>query len=110
MLAIGNHFSKQAFLGMESGCESSYDWGDLHIGHPGIDLAAGMVLTDSALDVFLKAYGDINQETQQLMTFHAFCHGMSFLPYAFEQNKAPLKRWATLVLANAMKRILAQND
>ena len=86
------------------------DWGDLHIGHPGIDLAAGMVLTDSALDVFLKTYGDIDQETQRIMTFHAFCHGMSFLPYAFEQNKASLKRWATLVLENAMKRILAQND
>ena len=82
------------------------DWGDIHIGHPGIDLAAGMVFTDKAFDVFLKTYGAIDMESQHIMTLHAFCHGMSFLPYAFEQNKEPLKRWATLVLANSMKKIL----
>lgn len=81
------------------------DWGDIHIGHPGIDLASGMVLTESVLNVFLETYGPIDNETKCIMPFHAFCHGMSFLPYAFEQNKENLKRWATMVLVRAMNEI-----
>lgn len=81
------------------------DWGDIHIGHPGIDLASGMVLTEPVLKIFLEAYGPIDNDTKRIMPFHAFCHGMSFLPYAFEQNKENLKRWATLVLTRAIDEI-----
>ena len=75
------------------------DWGDIHIGHPAIDLASGMVLTERVFKIFLDTYGSIDEESRAIMGFHAFCHGMSFLPYAFEQDKDDLKRWATLVLA-----------
>lgn len=81
------------------------DWGDIHIGHPAIDLASGMVLTERAFNIFLDAYGSIDEESRAIMGFHAFCHGMSFLPYAFEQDKDDLKRWAMLVLARAMQDI-----
>lgn len=81
------------------------DWGDIHIGHPAIDLASGMVLSKRAFKIFLDAYGSIDKESRAIMSFHAFCHGMSFLPYAFEQDKDDLKCWATLVLARAMQDI-----
>ena len=81
------------------------DWGDIHVGHPAIDLASGLVLSARAFKVFLDTYGSIDEESRAIMGFHAFCHGMSFLPYAFEQDKDTLKRWATLVLARAMQDI-----
>lgn len=81
------------------------DWGDIHIGHPGIDLASGMVLTKPALKIFLDTYGPVDEKTKYIMIFQAFCHGMSFLPYAFEQGKDNLKRWATLVLIRAMDEL-----
>lgn len=73
------------------------DWGDVHIGPPGIDLAVGMIFTRDVLLNFLDAYG-VSQEDIQIMLFHSFCHSMSFLPYAYQQNKTSLKQWAQLVL------------
>lgn len=81
------------------------DWGDIHVGSPAIDLACGMVLTERAFNIFLDAYGAIDEESRIIISFHAFCHGMSFLPYAFEQDKEDLKRWAVLVLVRAMQDI-----
>jgi aminoglycoside phosphotransferase (APT) family kinase protein len=81
------------------------DWGDVHIGNPGIDLAIGMIFTKSMLDTFLKIYDDVNETLFHVMLFHSFCHSMSFLPYAFQQNKRTLKRWAIMVLQRAMDEI-----
>ena len=81
------------------------DWGDTHIGHPGIDLAVGMIFTEEAFQTFLNAYGDIDNETINLLLFHAFCHHMSFLPYTCEQNRSHLKQWASMVLARVIDEI-----
>ncbi|MCW5584475.1 MAG: phosphotransferase, partial [Gammaproteobacteria bacterium] len=81
------------------------DWGDVHIGNPGIDLAIGMVFTKPTLEKFLNAYSNLDEELIRVMVFHSFCHSMSFLPYAFEQNKKTLKKWAVMVLKRAMEEI-----
>ena len=81
------------------------DWGDTHIGHPGIDLAVGMIFTEEAFQTFLNAYGDVDNETINLLLFHAFCHHMSFLPYTCEQNRSHLKQWASMALARAIDEI-----
>ena len=77
------------------------DWGDTHIGHPGIDLAIGMIFTPDIFEIFLEAYGGVDQETLTLLLFHAFCCSISFLSYASEQNKASFQQWATMVLSRA---------
>jgi aminoglycoside phosphotransferase (APT) family kinase protein len=82
------------------------DWGDLHIGPPGIDLAVGMIFTEEILPVFLEAYGNLEAATIHISLFHAFCHSISFLPYAYEQNKQLLKRWAQLALSRAMSELI----
>ena len=82
------------------------DWGDTHIGHPGIDLAIGMIFTEEAFQVFLDAYGHIDDSTFNLLLFHTFCHHMSFLPYACEQNRPHLKSWASMVLTKVIHEIL----
>ncbi len=81
------------------------DWGDMHIGHPAIDLSSGMIFTKKSFDAFLNAYGPIDETTQRLLLFNSFCHSLSFLPYAFEQKKASLKQWATLALQRAFEEI-----
>lgn len=81
------------------------DWGDVHIGPPGIDLAVSMIFTEKAFKAFLNAYDVIDNETRHIMLFHAFCHTISFLPYAYEKNKKSLKRWASLVLTRVIAKI-----
>lgn len=81
------------------------DWGDIHIGHPGIDLSVGMIFTKELFEVFINAYGNLDAETVNLLLFHAFCHHMSFLPYTCEQNKSHLKQWASMVLARVIDEI-----
>lgn len=81
------------------------DWGDMHIGHPGIDLAVGMIFTEEAFQHFLHAYGHVDDDMMNLLLFHAFCHHMSFLPYTCEQNKPLLMRWAAMVLARSIDEI-----
>ena len=81
------------------------DWGDIHVGDPGIDLAAGMIFTESSFNLFLNAYENINDVTFKIMLFHAFFHALSFLPYAYEQNKESLKRWVAMTLFRTIHEI-----
>ena len=81
------------------------DWGDTHIGHPGVDLAVGMIFTEEAFQNFLNAYGNVDDDMINLLLFHAFCHHMSFLPYTCEQNKPHLMLWAGMVLVRAINEI-----
>ncbi len=82
------------------------DWGDVHVGDPGIDLAVGMIFTESAFNIFIESYGKIDRESFVLLLFHAFCHSMNFLPYAYQQNKSSLKKWAAMVLERTMEEII----
>lgn len=84
------------------------DWGDIHIGHPGIDLAVGMIFTAEMFQIFLKVYGRVDEGTLNLSMLHAFCHHMSFLPYACEQNRSHLKHWAAMVLMRSIEEIKAR--
>jgi len=82
------------------------DWGDLHIGSPGIDLAVSTIFSQEIYHIFLNAYDPaITYSLIHISLFHSFCHSMSFLPYAFEQNKESLKRWASMVLDRAIHEI-----
>lgn len=85
------------------------DWGDVHVGDPGIDLAVGMIFTEGVFHIFLDSYGKIDQESLVLLLFHAFCHSMNFLPYAYEQNKSSLKNWAAMVLERTTEEIMKTN-
>lgn len=81
------------------------DWGDICLSHPAIDLAVGMIFTPDVFEHFLQSYGDIDHHIRSTLSMHAFAHSMSFLPYAFEVNKHPLKHWAVLVFKRAIQEI-----
>lgn len=99
-------YSRHVVMNLETGSPTGLiDWGDTHIGHPGIDLAVGLIFSEDAFQHFLKAYGNVDDDMMNLLLFHAFCHHMSFLPYTCEQNKPHLMRWAAMVLARAIGEI-----
>ena len=81
------------------------DFGDIFVGDPGIDLSLGMIFTESTFQVFLENYGEVDSTRLQLLLFHAFSHAMSFLPYAYEQEKTYLQRWAALELRRSISEI-----
>lgn len=82
------------------------DWGDVHIGHPGIDLSVGiMILADDALSIFLKEYGHVNDVTYTMALFRAFWHPIALLPYCYEEKEERLKEWAVLALTRAITKI-----
>lgn len=102
----GDLYSRHIMVNLDTGLPSGLiDWGDVHIGHPGIDLLSGMIFTKKAFQVFLKIYGHIDEKTYQIMLMNAFCHSMSFLPYAFEENKISSKRWAIMMLQRVIEEI-----
>lgn len=82
------------------------DWGDIHIGNPGIDLSVGYMIFDkTVLEVFLNEYGNIDTQTKKLAIFRTFYHSIILLPYCYEKNENKLKDWAVIALTNAIKLI-----
>ncbi len=102
----GDLYSRHVLMNAETQIPTGLiDWGDTHIGHPGIDLAVGMIFSKETFQQFLKAYGPVDSSTFHLLLLHAFCHHMSFLPYTCERDKPQLRRWASIVLARVMDEI-----
>ena len=82
------------------------DWGDVHIGNPGIDLSVTfMILSDTALKVFFDTYGPIDNSTKNIALLRAFCHPIALLPYCYENNLSNLKEWGILALRNSINFI-----
>lgn len=81
------------------------DFGDIFIGDPGIDLSIASIFSEKLFDVFLDAYGDIDRRRLELLLFHSFAHAMSFLSYAYEQQKPSLQCWAGLELKRSMDEL-----
>lgn len=86
------------------------DFGDIHIGHPGIDFAVTLILEPSALNEFLNVYPYPDEETKNIMLMHGFCHGLAFFAYAYSEKNEYLMNWANLVLNRAIEMILNHTD
>ena len=81
------------------------DFGDIFIGDPGIDLSIVSIFSEKLFDVFLDAYGDVDRQRLELLLFHSFAHAMSFLSYAYEQQKPSLQCWAGSELKRSMDEL-----
>ena len=82
------------------------DFGDIHIGHPGIDFAISLILTPRAMDEFLRIYPYPDEASKNIMLMHGFCHGMAFFAYAYSEQNEDLINWANLVLHRVIDLIL----
>lgn len=82
------------------------DWGDIHIGLPGIDLSVAITSFDGEVrKKFFETYQNINQELLTIAAFRAFCHQISLLPYAYEQNDRQCVLWSAIALRRAMNAL-----
>ncbi len=83
------------------------DWGDVHIGHPGIDLSAAiMIFDDKTLDHFFKSYGTKDEELMKVTVFRAFCHNLIFLPYTWTNNNIKDRNWCINSISKIMSTAL----
>lgn len=77
------------------------DWGDVHWGHPAIDLSiAHGFLPPAARDVFRETYGPIGDPTWRLARFRALVHAATVVTYGHEIDDGALVREGLLSLHN----------
>jgi aminoglycoside phosphotransferase (APT) family kinase protein len=75
------------------------DWGDLHLGHPAVDLSiAHGFLPPCAQDVFRRSYGPIDADTWALARFRALDHTVRTLVFAHAIGDRDLVREGLLAL------------
>lgn len=78
------------------------DWGDVHIGSPGIDLSAAIILFEvDVLNAFWEVYQNIDETILRIAAFRAFCHQIALLPYVYEQKDEYSIRWVKIALKRA---------
>lgn len=77
------------------------DWGDLHVGHPAVDLAvAHTFLPPAAHEGFRRAYGAIDADTWRLARLRALAHTAAVLLYALDTGAAHLADEARAALSH----------
>lgn len=92
-LVHGDLYIRQLLVDADNRLAGVIDWGDLHLGDPGVDLAAAhMILPPSAHAAFRQAYGPIAECTWRLARFRALWHTAHTLRYAAETHDAALLR------------------
>lgn len=103
----GDLYSKHIIVDDSLKITGLIDWGDTHIGSPGIDLSTAIMLFEGdVLNSFWEIYQDVEDMILKIAAFRAFCHGMAFLPYAYEQEDSHSIKWATISLRRARNAII----
>ena len=75
------------------------DWGDLHLGHPAVDLAVAHQLLPSAWhDEFLSNYGPVEAPTWLLAKTRALWHAVALLVSALDSGDKALAAEAKMAL------------
>lgn len=99
----GDLYARHILVGDNHQPSGLIDWGDVHIGDPGIDLSIGiLIFTKKACEKFFNSYESINSQAKEIAIFRAFCHSMTLLPYGYDKNDSELKIWGKLSLENAI--------
>jgi aminoglycoside phosphotransferase (APT) family kinase protein len=75
------------------------DWGDVHLGDPGIDLAiAHLMLPQSAHAAFRAAYGAIDQRTWLAARYRALYHAIVEIDYGIRESDFGMREIGTSAL------------
>lgn len=99
----GDLYAKHIVVDSDGNSSGLIDWGDVHIGHPAIDISVGiMIFTESALTHFLHAYQDINPHTMKMAAFRALCHAISALCYFAQMQESTTLEWTKAALTNTI--------
>ena len=100
----GDIYSKHIMVDEDVLPTGLIDWGDVHIGHPGIDLSGAIMIFDKlTLKKFYDCYKNLDDNTIIIASFRALCHSLSGFPYFYQNDTESSKKWAHLALVNALK-------
>ncbi len=92
-LVHGDLYARHLVLDPMGALAGVIDWGDVHVGHPAVDLAiAWLFLPARARKKFRAAYGPIPDDSWKLARFRAVYHSVITLGYAAEVDDASLLR------------------
>jgi aminoglycoside phosphotransferase (APT) family kinase protein len=96
----GDLYSRHLIVDSKTMLAGLIDWGDVHLGHPVMDLSIGhTIFSDEALEVFYSTYGTVTEEYKALCRLRALTHSIALLPYCFERGEENLKQWAIMALS-----------
>jgi aminoglycoside phosphotransferase (APT) family kinase protein len=103
-LAHGDLYVRHLLVDANGRLTGVIDWGDLHVGHPAVDLSVAYgFLPPAARPEFLKAYGRrVAAPTWWLARFRAVLSALAILDYGRQTGDADLEREGRVSLANAI--------
>ena len=98
-LVHGDLYSKHVLIDDDFQLTGMIDWGDVHIGHPAVDLAAFWNTVPAAgRNAFLEEYGPIDEATWQLAQLRVIYHSIATLLFAIEIDDQALASHCRLAL------------
>lgn len=90
-LVHGDLYSRHLIVDDAGSLQGIIDWGDVHLGEPALDLAAGyLMLPPAAQTTFFDAYGAIDERTHRLARYRALYHATLTAHYAKDIDDADL--------------------
>jgi aminoglycoside phosphotransferase (APT) family kinase protein len=94
----------------EGGLAGVIDWGNIHIGHPAVDLSLIFsFLSPQGRELFSQTYGPISEETQLWAQFRAAYSNLKILVHAWEIHDCEPRHEADAALALSLKTLTPQS-
>lgn len=102
----GDLYARHLLINQNKELTGIIDWGEIHIGSPGADLAiAFTIFTPKVQKIFFEQYGTVKEEIYNFAQLKAVWHSIALLSYCFEQTETSLKNWAILALRQSIESI-----
>lgn len=99
----GDLYARHLLVGEDRRIRGVIDWGDVHLGDPGIDLKVMYgFFPPSARDDFRRAYGEIDARTQRMARLRAAFHAVALAWFAHSTGEAGLLRESLLAMRNSL--------
>ncbi len=99
VLCHGDLYCRHVLVDGQGHFSGVIDWGDVHLGHPAIDIAGALcILPPSARPAFFQAYGPVSEHTLALAKMRATHHALTLLHFAHSIGDEPLLAEARLAL------------
>jgi aminoglycoside phosphotransferase (APT) family kinase protein len=102
----GDLYARHLLLDEKKNLCGAIDWGDLHVGDPALDLAIALTtLPQSALPMFLSAYGNVDRTAWERATYRAIYHSVLVAHYGHAAGDAEMLRVGIDSLARLRGRL-----
>ena len=103
-LVHGDLYPRHLLVDDEFKLSGIIDWGDMHLGHPAVDLKiAHTFFSAEARKRFRDIYGNVDPQDWQIAKGRAIVHSSYVLQYALDINDQPLINEARVMFSNLLE-------